>query len=282
MAEAQTDPEVDEVDEEDHVDPPLPIGDHLRELRVRLLKSILALVLGFAVCYKFADPILAALLKPLQALLTASGRGDVIFTGITEPFIVQLKAAFVAAFFLVLPYLCVQLYGFLKPAFRGVEKKYFVWLFFMGGVLFAIGATFGYLGVMPYGIKFLVGLAGSNLLPQISINEYFSFAVKLLFAFGLVFELPLAVLLLARLGLVDRYFFARNRRYAVVITFVAAAILTPPDVLTQTMLAVPLLVLYEVSAQIAKVVGVRDFVEDDDDDDDDEAEEDAKKGKKKG
>jgi len=255
---------------EDLIDPPLPITEHLRELRVRLLRSLLALVIAFALCYNWSDPILAALLQPLRTLLEATGRGDVIFTGVTEPFIVQLKAALVAALFLCFPYYGLEAYGFLRPAFRGVEKRYFVWLFVLGGALFSIGASFGYFGVLPYGVTFLIGLGGPLLLPQISINEYFGFAVKLLFAFGIVFELPLAVLLLARLGLVDRYFFARNRRYAVVVIFVAAAILTPPDVLTQTMLALPLLILYEVSAQVAKFVGVRTLEEEEEEEEGDD------------
>ena len=209
------------------------------------------------------------LLRPLDVFLTDQGRGDVIFTGVTEPFIVQIKVALLAGFFLALPVIAWQIYRFLQPAFRGREKRYFVWLFVLGGLLFAVGANFGYFGVLPFGVEFLISIAGPDILPQVSVQEYFAFAARLMFAFGIVFEMPLAVTLLASLGLVDRNFFKRNRRIAILTIFVAAAILTPPDVLTQVMLGVPLIVLYEISAQIASVVGVSSS------DEDDEAEDDA-------
>ncbi len=252
-------------------DPSLPIQEHLGELRKSILRSLAAVFVGFIGCYGFAEELVRLLLMPLSLYLGSEGRGDVIFTNPTEPFMVQLKVALLAAFFLALPIVGWQVYSFLKPAFRGREKKYFVWLFVIGSVLFGIGANFGYFGVLPFGIAFLVSIAGPDILPQISVNEYFGFAVRLMFAFGLVFELPLAVTMMARLGLVDRNFFKRHRRVAILIIFVSAALLTPPDVLTQSMLAGPLLILYEISAQIASWIGVDDVEEDDED----EAPEDA-------
>ena len=167
-------------------------------------------------------------------------------------FFTYLKTAFVAGIILVSPYIFYQIWLFIAPGLYKNEKKYVVPFVIFSTILFAGGSLFGYFVVFPFGFKFFMGFANEYIQALPSVKQYFSFAIKLLFAFGIIFELPVVVLFLARMGLVTSGFLRKNRKYAILLTFVMAAILTPPDVVTQCMMAGPLIVLYEISVLIAK------------------------------
>ena len=239
-------------------DPEIPLMAHLRELRDRLVYSVAAVGIGFGIAYYFSVELVEIILAPLRRSLIKAEAGAVVFTSVTEPFMVEIKAAAIAGLLMAMPVVGWHVYKFLRPAFRRAEKSYFVWMFVAGGVLFSVGAVFGYFVVLPLGLDFFVSTASGRMLPQLSVEQYFDFAVRTLLAFGLTFEMPLAVLLLARLGLVDKNFFKRQRRVAIVIIFIVGAILTPPDVVSQMLLSLPLLLLYEISAQLAGIMGTRE------------------------
>ena len=219
-------------------DPEIPLMAHLRELRDRLVYSVAAVGIGFGIAYYFSVELVEIILAPLRRSLIKAEAGAVVFTSVTEPFMVEIKAAAIAGLLMAMPVVGWHVYKFLRPAFRRAEKSYFV--------------------VLPLGLDFFVSTASGRMLPQLSVEQYFDFAVRTLLAFGLTFEMPLAVLLLARLGLVDKNFFKRQRRVAIVIIFIVGAILTPPDVVSQMLLSLPLLLLYEISAQLAGIMGTRE------------------------
>lgn len=227
-------------------DVPMPLRDHLAELRHRLMIAAGAVLVGFFACYAYAPELFALLLQPLQAVLPDFS-GELIFTGLTEPFVVYIKTALVAGTLLAMPVILLQIWLFVRPAFRGNEEKYTTAFVILGGLLFIVGALFGYFLVFPFGFRFLIAFADGHFAPMLAIGEYFSLATKMLFAFGLMFEAPLILLMLARIGVIDAAWLRKNRRFAVLSIFIIAAILTPPDVFSQMMLALPLLVLYEIS-----------------------------------
>ncbi len=237
----------------DH-DPAMPLVDHLGELRHRLMMSVGAILAGFVICYSYAEPLFNTLLAPLQEILPTKG-GNLIFTGLTEPFLVYLKTGLLGGVILAMPVIFLQIWLFVRPAFRGREEKYTTAFVFFGSFLFVVGAAFGYFLVFPFGFRFLIQFADPEFLPYLTIREYFSLTTKMLFAFGLMFETPLVLVFLARLGAIDAAWLRRNRRYAIVVIFVVGAILTPPDVVTQLMLAAPLMLLYELSIALVVIMG---------------------------
>jgi len=228
-----------------------PFLSHLEELRQRLIYIAIALGVGFGICYFFAEELFLLLVLPLKANLPEGDR--LIFTNLPEMFFTYLKCAFVGGIMLVSPIIFYQLWMFVAPGLYQKEKKYVIPFVVSSTFLFVGGALFGYFVVFPFGFKFFLSFASDTVQALPSVKQYFSFSLKLLIAFGVVFELPVVVFFLSRMGLVTASFLRKKRKYAILLTFVLAAILTPPDVITQAMMAGPLIILYEVGIIIAAV-----------------------------
>ncbi|MBW2606535.1 MAG: twin-arginine translocase subunit TatC [Deltaproteobacteria bacterium] len=231
----------------------LPFTGHLEELRKRLITCFIAIGIGFVASYAFKDKLFAILVNPLVSVMEA---GDtLIFTGLPEAFFTYLKVALLSGIMLAAPVLIYQFWMFVTPGLYKKERRILIPIVILSSVFFIGGSLFGYFIVFPWGFKFFLGFATETIRPFPSMKEYLSFSAKLLLAFGLVFELPLVLTFLARIGIVSVDFLKKNRKYALLIFFAGAAILTPPDVVTQVMMALPLMVLYEISIIGAKVFG---------------------------
>ena len=222
-----------------------PLLEHLVELRKRLLTSLGVLVVAFFICLYFAKPIFAVLVQPLLA----AGEGRLIYTDVFEAFFVEVKVALFSALMLCFPVFATQIWRFVAPGLYAREKRTFLPFLLMTPVFFAGGAAFAYFIAMPWALEFLLGFEGNvggvhqEALP--GVGNYLSFVTRFLFGFGVAFLLPILLMLLERGGLVTRQQLASKRRYAIVAAFAIAAVLTPPDAVSQLMLAVPLYGLYE-------------------------------------
>jgi len=235
------------------VEDKVPFTEHLEELRSRLIVCFIAVGVGFVACYGFKERLFRILTAPLVG---AMQEGDkLIFTGLPEAFFTYLKAAFLAGLLLAAPVIIYQFWMFVAPGLYRKERRVLMPIVVLSTFFFLGGALFGYFIVFPWGFEFFLGFASETIRPLPSMKEYLSFATKLLIAFGLVFELPLVITFMARLGLVSVAFLRKNRRYALLLFFIGAAILTPPDVVTQVMMALPLMLLYEISIIGAKIFG---------------------------
>jgi len=231
----------------------LPFTGHLDELRKRLITCFIAIGIGFVGSYAFKDKLFAILVNPLVSVMEA---GDtLIFTGLPEAFFTYLKVALLSGIMLAAPVIIYQFWMFVAPGLYKKERRLLIPIVFLSSLFFIGGSLFGYFIVFPWGFKFFLGFATETIRPLPSMKEYLSFSAKLLLAFGLVFELPLVLTFLARIGIVSVDFLKKNRKYALLLFFAGAAILTPPDVVTQIMMALPLMVLYEISIIGAKVFG---------------------------
>ena len=234
-------------------DDKIPFTSHLEELRRRLIVCFIAVAVGFVVSYGFKEQLFEILAHPLKI---AMAKGDaLIFTNLPEAFFTYLKVAFLTGIGLASPVIIYEFWMFVAPGLYEKEKRLLLPIVFLSTLFFVGGALFGYFIVFPYGFKFFLGFATETIRPMPSMKEYLSFAAKLLLAFGIVFELPLVITFMARLGLVTVPFLKRNRKYAILLFFVGAAILTPPDVVTQIMMALPLMLLYEISIIGARIFG---------------------------
>ena len=224
-----------------------PLLDHLLELRRRLLKSVAALALCFGICLYFARPIFAFLVQPLLR----AGQGKLIYTQIFEAFFVEIKVAFFAAMMLSFPIVANQIWQFVAPGLYRNEKRALLPFLLATPVLFLTGASLAYYVAIPVALHFLLGFQGNlsgvqqEALP--GVGNYLSFVMQFLFGFGLSFLLPVLLMLLERAGIVSRKQLVGARRYAIVGAFAIAAVLTPPDVGSQLLLAIPLMVLYELA-----------------------------------
>lgn len=225
---------------------------HLVELRKRLGVSVAFLFVMFFACFAFWEPILAWMIQPLESILPVNS--EVIFTKVQEPFFTALKVAFFTAFLLSLPVIFWQFWLFIAPGLYENEKKLVVPFVVFATVMFLSGAAFCYYVVVPIGFDFLINFGAQLFTALPSIGEYVSFFTKLLFGFGLAFELPVMTFFLAKLGLVDDQGLKNFFRYAIIIIFVVSALLTPPDLLTQFLMSGPLILLYGLSILIAKAV----------------------------
>jgi sec-independent protein translocase protein TatC len=227
---------------------------HLVELRKRLIHSFVFLLIFFVVCYFFAEYLYGFLVEPYSKAAKNDGiERRLIFTALQETFLTYIKVSFFAAFFLTCPFILMQIWKFIAPGLYKHEKSAILPYLILTPVLFFLGGMLVYYLIMPLAIKFFLSFESTGLntnLPiqlEAKVNEYLSLVMKLIFAFGLSFQLPVVLSLLARIGLVDSQFLKERRKYVVVIIFTAAAILTPPDPVTQIGLAIPLLILYELS-----------------------------------
>ena len=242
-----------EEDAEKPEEKPMTLMGHLNELRWRLFRCVIAAVLGFVACYSVADILFGALLRPLTAALPANSK--LIYTALPEAFFTQMQVAFVAGLFLVSPYVFYQIWSFIAPGLYDEEKRFAIPVALTSAMFFIGGACFCYFIVFPFAFVFFMGFATDTIQPMPSLAEYLSFALKLLFAFGLIFEMPLFTFFLARMGVVTAAMMRSVRRYAILAIFIIAAILTPPDVMSQLLMACPMLLLYETSILIAKIFG---------------------------
>lgn len=230
-----------------------PLLSHLGEIRKRLVRAAIAVGIGFAITYAFSEKLFEILAYPLKANMPPGDR--LIYTSLPEMFFVYIKTALVAGLLLAAPYVFYQIYLLVAPGLYQKEQKNIMLFVLCSTLLFVGGALFGYFVVFPYGFKFFLAFSNEYIRALPSVRQYFSLAVKLLFAFGFVFELPVAAFFLSRMGVVTADFLKQKRRYAILLIFIIAAVLTPPDVITQFMMALPLMALYEFSILIAKVAG---------------------------
>lgn len=239
----------------------MPFTEHLEELRRRLIYSAIAVAVGFVACYFFKEKIFVWLMRPLlQALPEGQGR-TLIYTAPHEAFLTYLKVSFIGGVALAIPVILYQFWRFVAPGLYEQERHYLYPVVILSTVFFVGGASFGYFVVFPYGFEFFASFATDYIAPMISTKEFLSFSSRLLLAFGLIFELPLVSFFLAKMGILKASFLRRQRKYAIVVIFVIAALLTPPDVFTQTLMAGPLLILFESSVWIAHFFGRKDQTE---------------------
>ncbi len=227
--------------------------EHLEDLRKRLFYAFVALFIGVIPGWIFSKQLYAILARPVTKYLPAGTK--LAFTTLTAPFMLYMKTAFLASIFVMSPFVFLQLWYFIAPGLYQKEKKYVVPFVLMTTFFFTAGALFGYFIVFPWACRFFLTL-GSDFQAVITVDQYFGFALKVLLGIALVFELPTLVFFLAKMGLITARWMIRNFKYAVLAVFVIAAVITPtPDVITQSVVAVPMLVLYGLSILIALVVG---------------------------
>src|SRR5437899_4015151 len=238
----------------------MPLLDHLVELRNRLMWAIGAILVAFLICYQFKERIYGFLVQPLAAIFEGQTVRHLIYTGLTEAFFTYVKVSFWAGLCLAFPVVASQIWKFVAPGLYKNERKAFYPYLFATPVLFAMGAALAYFVVIPVAWRFFVSFespGGEGALPivlEAKVNEYLSLVMTLLFGFGVAFQMPVLLTLMARVGLVSSAGLASKRRYAIVIMFIVAAVLTPPDVVSQTSLAVPLIILFEASIISCRMV----------------------------
>jgi len=224
-------------------DAKLSLVSHLEELRSRIISSVIFVIVATCITYAFVGNILPFLVKPV---------GRLVFIAPQEAFVANIKIALFGGIFISSPFVLFHIWRFISTALHKDEKKYIAIFGPVSFLFFMIGAMFCYFVIIPISIKFLLGFATDFMTPSITVSKYISFIGSLTLVFGLVFELPLASLFLTKIGLVTPDFLAKRRKQAIVIIFVTAAIITPPDVITQCLMALPLLGLYEIGILFSK------------------------------
>jgi len=237
------------------------VSEHLIELRSRLLKSIIFLIITFIICYIFSDKIYNFLVDPYAQAVKGDGHNRrLIFTALHETFLTYLKLAFFAAFFFSCPLILMQIWKFVAPGLYKDEKLALLPFLIATPILFLLGGMLVYYLIMPLAIKFFLSFETSAIngsLPiqlEAKVNEYLSLIMRLILAFGISFQLPVFLTLLAKVGFITSEYLKTRRKYVVIIIFSIAAVLTPPDPITQIGLALPLLLLYEISIFTVKLV----------------------------
>lgn len=235
----------------------MPLTTHLEELRRKLIVSGVSWLVAFLACYTFAEQLFDLIADPVRQALPEGT--SLVFITATEPFFTYLKISALAALLVAMPVIFWQIWSFVAPGLYKNEKRYVVPFVLASTLCFATGAFFGYRFVFPMAFKVLIefGTGSGELNAMLSMGSYLSLSSKLLLAFGLVFELPVVIFFLARLGIVDHIMLARNRKFALLAAFLIGAMLTPPDVFSQTALAVPFVILYEVGIIVARLFGKR-------------------------
>jgi len=232
----------------------MSLTDHLVELRKRLVRCVIILFIGFGACYYYKDFIFDIVTRPLVHVLPKNSY--LIYTGLTEAFFVYMKLAFFASLIITCPFIIYQIWKFISPALHSTEKKYVLPFVLFSTLLFISGVLFGYFIALPPAFEFFVSFNNRYLQSMISFSDYISLFVTFLLGFGLSFELPVFIFFLAKLGIVNAQMLSKQRKYAILVIFIVAAILTPsPDALSQILMAIPLMFLYELSIFISKFAG---------------------------
>lgn len=211
--------------------------EHLDELRERLFKMIVSLVVGTCVAYIFIDEILFFLIKPV---------GELVFTAPADAFIARIMLSIFIGFFIAFPVILHQIWAFVGEGLEAQERKYITIFGPLSLLLFVLGSCFAYFLTVPLAVKFLLAFSTENIRPMITIKSYIGFVGTFILAFGTVFELPLVLMFLTKIGIATPEFLRQKRKYAIVIIMVLSALITPPDCITQLMLAIPLIILYEI------------------------------------
>ncbi|MBN1637109.1 MAG: twin-arginine translocase subunit TatC [Deltaproteobacteria bacterium] len=230
----------------------LPITEHLEEFRWRLIKCLAAVGVGFLASYAFSKQIFNFLVAPLVKVMPENSH--LIYTSLPEAFLTYLKVSFFAGLVLATPVILYQIWKFIMPGLYEMERKYVAPFVIVATMFFGIGVAFAFYVVFPFGFKFFLGFSTDNIYALPALKEYLSLSIRLLLAFGITFELPVFIFFLAKLGIVNHKMLRKQRKYAIIIVVVVAAVLTPPDVISQVLLAVPLLGLYEISIWVAYMV----------------------------
>jgi sec-independent protein translocase protein TatC len=231
----------------------MPFTAHLAELRKRLIACFIAIGCGFAAAYAFSARLFEWLVQPLIGVLAPGDK--LVFTALPEAFFIYLKTSLIAGIILASPVIFYELWMFVAPGLYQKEKKFVLPFILISSLLFIGGALFGYYVVFPVGFRFLVGFSTENIRALPSLQLYLTFCLKLLLGFGLVFELPVLAFFLGRAGILNAKMMGKNRKIAILIIFIVAAVLTPPDIVSQILLAVPLYLLYEGSILIVRITG---------------------------
>jgi sec-independent protein translocase protein TatC len=256
----------------------MPFLDHLEELRWRIIKSVVSIVGCAIVVYFFSEQLLDILIHPYNvasASLNKTELPKLIFLNPTGGFMIRIKLSAFVGLLVALPVVFFQLWQFVMPGLMENEKKYVPYVVFFSTLCFFIGTAFCYFIVLRFGLKFLLGFETEFMVATISINEYLQFITMLLFVFGMVFELPVLAFFLTKIGLLTPSFMRQYRRHGIVVMIALSAIITPPDIFTQLLLAAPLVLLYEISIMVSRIAlqqtpeGDHDDDEEEDDDDDD-------------
>lgn len=252
-------------------DKKMPLTGHLSDLRKRLTVSFVALLAGFLLSFNYSEDLFRLLIFPMKSELSfimqspfisfipsKARNASLIFTAPGEAFWMHLKVAFVSGLFLALPVMLHQLWKFLSPGLLKKEKKYVGPFVVSATLLFLLGAGFCMLFVLPFAMSFLLTYKTESMTPMLSVGSYVDFCLKFILAFAAVFELPIVVVFLTRMGIVTPKTLAKKRKYAVLAAFIIAAMLTPtPDFFNQTLMAVPIIVLYEVGILASRILGVK-------------------------
>ncbi len=239
----------------------MPFTEHLEELRKRLIVSAIAIFVGFLICFAFKEKIFQVLMIPWIEALPEGHSTKLIYTAPHEAFFTYIKVSFIAGIGLASPVVFFEMWRFIAPGLYDNERRYIFPIVFFSTFFFLSGALFGYFFVFPVGFRFFASFASDMITPMVSTKEFLSFSTRLLMGFGIAFELPIVAFFLGKLGLITPQFLKKQRKFAILLIFVVSAILTPPDVVSQLMMAAPLLILYEVSVWIVHFFGRKPIVE---------------------
>ena len=244
----------------------MPLTEHLTELRRRIFISLGAVGLIFILCFNYSEEIFGMLIFPLRAevkvvlnspflRIIEKKAASLVFLAPAEAFWMHLKVAFIASLILSLPIIFVQFWKFISPGLMPEEKKYFLPFLLSATLLFTAGAMFCFLVILPFAMTFLLGYKTVHLTPMLSVGSYVDFCLKFILAFGAIFELPLVIIFLTRFGFVTPSTLAGHRKYAVLVAFIMAAVLTPtPDAFNQVLMAIPIIVLYEIGILLSRIM----------------------------
>lgn len=238
--------------DEDGIDQPLPLVAHLTELRDRLLRALLAVLVVFICLFPFANEIYAFVSLPLRELLPEGA--SMIATEVASPFLTPFKLTLVAAVFIAIPYILYQIWSFIAPGMYRHEKRFAIPLLVSSVALFYLGAAFAYYVVFPLIFAFFTSIGPADITIMTDINSYLGFVLKLFFAFGIAFEIPIAAILLIWAGVTTPDDLARKRPYIIVGCFIFGMLLTPPDVISQSLLAIPMWLLFELGVFFGRFI----------------------------
>lgn len=231
----------------------MPFLEHLGELRKRIMWSVAAIIVGLMIALTFTERLMKFVRRPFDV---AAPGTKLVFLSPTEAFWVYMKVALIAGMVLAMPFVLYQIWAFISPGLHAHEKRYALPFVLISSAFFVLGAAFALFVVIPFAMRFLVTFPGKDLAPMISIGSYVDFVLKFTLAFGAVFELPVVITIASRIGIVTPKMLAKNRKYAILINFIIAAVLTPtPDIFNQTLMAGPLCLLYELGIISARLFG---------------------------